>query len=185
MEIASPSHGTTVTDEAEAAQLAIDELTRQGIKHIVVLTHVGYGDDIDLASQLTGADVIIGGHSHTLLGTEEFGSIVDRTPRGEYPQAITRADGKIVCVAQAWDRAHVLGSLDVEFDGDGNVRSCSGEVKAPYKEETLYAEYQDENDTTVKEPLRYGDYDVVRTVLAGMPHFSKIGPGVHDDLDEP
>jgi len=34
---------------------------------IIVLSHLGFGEDMDLASKIKGVDLIIGGHSHTTL----------------------------------------------------------------------------------------------------------------------
>ena len=64
----SPDATTIFEDERTTAQAEIEKLKRQGIKHIILLTHYQYKNDIALAKALTGVDVIIGGDSHTLLG---------------------------------------------------------------------------------------------------------------------
>lgn len=43
-------------------------LEEEGINKIILLTHIGYENDIELASMLSGADVIVGGHTHSVLG---------------------------------------------------------------------------------------------------------------------
>ena len=64
----SPDESTVFLDEAETAQKMVDELKASGIDHIILLTHYGYGNELELAASIDGADVIIGGDSHTLLG---------------------------------------------------------------------------------------------------------------------
>ncbi|MBN1543639.1 bifunctional metallophosphatase/5'-nucleotidase [candidate division KSB1 bacterium] len=58
--------GVTVLDPITTAQAAIDRLDRK-TDLIVLLAHQGYELDQELAQQIRGADLIIGGHSHTRL----------------------------------------------------------------------------------------------------------------------
>lgn len=51
----SPLDTTEFLDEAAATQQAIDELTGQGVDHIVVLPHFGLDNDPELAPQLGGS----------------------------------------------------------------------------------------------------------------------------------
>jgi 5'-nucleotidase / UDP-sugar diphosphatase len=64
-----------IGDPIEAVKKSVDEVTAQGIPNIVVLSHLGLKaspefhedtpTDKDLAQQVKGIDLIIGGHSHT------------------------------------------------------------------------------------------------------------------------
>ncbi|MCV2403680.1 NAD nucleotidase [Marinomonas sp. C2222] len=119
----SPDETTIFLDEVETAQKYINELEDMGINKIVLVTHYQYQNDLTLASKLTGADVIIGGDSHTLLG--DF-SAVGLDSAGPYPTKVTDAAGNQVCVAQAWQYSAVVGELDVSWDKDGIVTSCAG-----------------------------------------------------------
>ena len=124
----SPDKGTIFRDTIQAAQTAIANVTAMGVNKIVMLTHVGYDVDVSLVAQLDGVDVIVGGHTHSLLGQN-----VDllKTADGPFPTVVTKttlAGGK-VCVVQAWEYGHGLGELDVVFDATGNVLSCSGGPK--------------------------------------------------------
>ena len=56
-----PLASTQFLDEVTSAQRAIDELKRQGVHHIVLLTHQGYARDQAMARRLSGVDVVIGG----------------------------------------------------------------------------------------------------------------------------
>jgi 2',3'-cyclic-nucleotide 2'-phosphodiesterase (5'-nucleotidase family) len=55
-----------------AARRAIAALRKQGVDAVVALTHLGIGHEIKLAKKVAGIDVVIGGHSHTLLKHEKW-----------------------------------------------------------------------------------------------------------------
>jgi 5'-nucleotidase/UDP-sugar diphosphatase len=54
-------------DQHEAARQAVDELKEQGANVIVGITHSGVDEDRELAREVPGIDVIVGGHSDTAL----------------------------------------------------------------------------------------------------------------------
>jgi len=120
----SPDATTEFLDETTTAQKYIDELKAKGVNKIVLLTHYQYENDKVLAANLSGVDVIVGGDSHSLLGSnlDNFGL----NSVGEYPTVTADMDGNTVCIVQAWQYASVVGELDVMFDSKGNVESCSG-----------------------------------------------------------
>jgi 5'-nucleotidase len=120
-----PLNTTVFEDEATAAQRTIDELKAQGIRHIVLLTHQGYEADKALAAQLTDVDAIVGGDSHSLLG--DF-TALGLSSSGEYPTRVTNKDGKLVCVVQAWEYSKALGELNLNFNTQGEVDSCTGQA---------------------------------------------------------
>lgn len=114
-EIASPGPNVNVMPY-DAAQAEIDSLTEQGVNKIILLTHVGYVDDQALAEQLTGVDVIVGGHSHTFLSNTEEGAA------GPYPTMVGN-----VPIVSSRSYGKYLGELTVIFDDDGNVVSAEGD----------------------------------------------------------
>ena len=120
----SPDAGTTFANETQTAQEQIDALRASGVDIIILLTHIGYLADLDMARSLSGVDVIVGGDSHSLLGEQfkQFGLSVE----GPYPTRVQNRDGDAVCVAQAWQYTWVIGVLDVKFDGQGRVTDCGG-----------------------------------------------------------
>ena len=101
------------------AQKAVDELTSQGVNKIIVLSHIGYGEDQQLAAKLHNVDLIVGGHSHTPLGTPDIPGW--RPSGGSYPTYVKDADGKSVPIVQAWEWGKVFGDIKVEFDAKGNL----------------------------------------------------------------
>ncbi len=80
------------------------DLDGQGIDKIVLLSHVGYGDDLRLAAQVDGIDVIVGGHWHTLLSSTDL-----RQPA--YPTVVASPSGDPVLVVQAEAYGKYLGQL--------------------------------------------------------------------------
>ncbi len=104
----------------QTAQKTIDRLTAQGIRIIILLTHIGYEQDQRVGSSVTGADIIVGGHSHTLLGNfKDLGL----APQGPYPTVVTAPDGADVLVVHAWKHTRLLGRLSVAFDETGKLIS--------------------------------------------------------------
>lgn len=124
----SPDETTLFLDEVEAAQRQITDLKNEGVDKIIVMTHYQYMNDLALAQSLHGVDVIVGGDSHTLLG--DFDAIGLNTD-GAYPTIIPNADGKNVCVVQAWQYSQIVGELDVTFNRNGDVIGCRGVPHMP------------------------------------------------------
>lgn len=120
-----PDPQTTFSDELSSAQAEVDRLQKQGINKIIVLAHLGYEQEKQLAQQLSGVDVVVGGDSHTLLGSEDL-IRYGLQPQGPYPTRLRNADGKAVCVVQAWQYSLVVGELQLSFDEKGDLLQCSG-----------------------------------------------------------
>lgn len=121
-----PLPSTSFLDEVRTAQRQIDRLQRQGVRHIVLLTHQGYERDLAMAQQLSGVDVIIGGDSHSLLG--DFAAVGMRSSAGPYPTQARNRDGETVCIGQAWEHTKALGLMQVRFDVQGRVERCAGQA---------------------------------------------------------
>lgn len=122
----SPDADTTFQDETAAAQREIDALRARNVNKIILLSHIGYDYDKQVAARLSGVDVVVGGDSHTLLGPSTLTSSGVGSPAGAYPTRIADKDGKPVCVVQAWEYAQVVGELKVSFNAQGEVTQCTG-----------------------------------------------------------
>lgn len=72
----------------------------KGCDMVICLSHLGYGEDKDLASQIRNVDVIVGGHSHTQL---------------DDLQAVKDLDGKDVIIVQNWKWGLCAGHLSIDF----------------------------------------------------------------------
>lgn len=133
--ISSPGPNVTFSDPATSLQAAVDELTAMGIDKIIALTHLNYSWDLELAEQISGVDIFIGGHSHSFLYYPatpisfappvfpQFGPLV---PEGEYPTVLESATGEPALVIQAYQWGTFLGNLDVVFGPGGLVHSYNG-----------------------------------------------------------
>jgi 5'-nucleotidase len=123
----SPDAGTTFEDELTAGQREVNRLRASGVNKIILMSHIGYNYDVELAPKFEGVDVIVGGDSHTLLGPTNMAAYkLSATTGGAYPTRLTGKDGKPVCVVQAWEYSQVVGELKVNFDANGDVTSCTG-----------------------------------------------------------
>ena len=54
-------------DLVGVTQAQVENLTMQGINKIILLTHLGYAVDVELAQSVSGVDVVVGGHTNTFL----------------------------------------------------------------------------------------------------------------------
>lgn len=169
-ESSRPDEGTVFLDEATTAQQYIDELKAQGVNKIILLTHVQYEKDRELARSLSGVDVIVGGDSHTLLGDDGFTQLGFNTA-GDYPTIETNLDGDTVCVVQAWEYAHMLGKLSVNFDSEGKVTSCTGNPVMPIQASYSY-EFADDDDRA----LDAADTELVSQALTAHDELMVVTP---------
>lgn len=109
-------------DLVAVTQAAVDELTAQGVNKIILITHIGLELDRAVAAGVTGVDVIVGGHSHTLLG-----NLYEPALEG-YPVIVENPEGNPVYIVQAGSNSTYLGRLDVTFDAEGVATAVTGDV---------------------------------------------------------
>lgn len=115
-ELASPGPNVTFSDPVAAVQKEVDRLTAEGVNKIIVLSHSGYAVDQEVAAGTTGVDVIVGGHSNTLLSNNS-----DRAA-GPYPTMVGNT-----AIVQAYAYGKFLGELNVTFNDAGEIVEASGE----------------------------------------------------------
>lgn len=118
--LASPGPDIVFLKAEAPLRKAVEELRKQGATLVVAITHVGYDRDKELAAAVDGIDIIVGGHSHTLLSGN------DPAASGPYPTVVKSPSGKPVLVVQdaAWGK--YLGELFVDFDAKGQPVAWSG-----------------------------------------------------------
>lgn len=115
-ELASPGKNISFSDPVEAVRGEVAALTDAGVNIIIVLSHSGYNTDLRVAEEVEGVDVIVGGHSNTLL------SNTNERAKGPYPTMVGDT-----AVVQAYAYGKYLGELNVEFDDDGKLTKAVGE----------------------------------------------------------
>ena len=67
---------------------------------VICLSHLGFGHDKDLAASVRNVDLIVGGHTHTLLDDK---------------QIVKDLDGKDVVIVQNWKWGLNVGHLSIDF----------------------------------------------------------------------
>ncbi len=111
----------TFMDEIEHLQEAVARLQADGVNKIVLLSHVGFVKDQEIAAAVDGLSVIVGGHSHTLL------SNTDENAAAEYATMVESPSGRAVPIVQSYAYSRYLGDLALEFDAAGAVVSATGD----------------------------------------------------------
>ncbi len=66
-DIANPDADTPFVAAIDTAKATVEQIHAAGIKNIILLSHLGYEGDLELAEQVD-ALIIVGGHSHRLQG---------------------------------------------------------------------------------------------------------------------
>ncbi len=110
-QLSQPGPHIVMRDPFEAAQKAVTRLQEQGVNRIITLSQLGWQKDLDLANQVQGIDVIIGGDSGTV-------------PEN-YPSIVNQSAGPTLIV-QAGKQGSYLGQLKVSWDQDGRVHGWDG-----------------------------------------------------------
>ncbi|WP_139685109.1 bifunctional metallophosphatase/5'-nucleotidase [Vibrio tasmaniensis] len=116
--IANPDIDTPFENALETAKATIEQIHKAGINKIVLLSHLGYEADLELAANVSGIGVIVGGHSHRLQGDfSDIGLVKD----DDY--GVKVGDTYVV---QAGFHAISLGHCEIEFDSQGKVTHFNG-----------------------------------------------------------
>ena len=116
VDTSSPGDDVVFQDEIESLTADVQALQAQGVDIIIALTHVGLAKDIEIAEAVPGLDLVIGGHSHTLLSNTQEGAA------GSYPLMVGD-----VPVVQAYAYSKYLGKVTLTFDDDGTLIRAEGE----------------------------------------------------------
>jgi 5'-nucleotidase len=110
----SNHRGVRYTDPFAAARTAVGDLRDRGCSLIVCLSHMGHRhrgsrpSDTVLAQEVSGIDLVLGGHSHTFM---------------ESPDIYLRSDGGQCLIHQVGWGGMRLGRIDVVMEERGEVSS--------------------------------------------------------------
>lgn len=98
--------GIQIKDPIKSAQITVEALQQKKCDYIICLSHLGYKyqddttpSDIKLAQQVSGIDLIIGGHTHTFM---------------DAPTAIQNPSGSTVWIHQVGWAGVRLGVIEIE-----------------------------------------------------------------------
>ncbi len=120
-DIAAPGPNVEFSDVIQYVRGASEALDAAGVNKIILLSHIGYTEDMRVAAALPLVDVIVGGHSHTLLSNTAEGAA------GPYPTMVANPDGVEVPVVQANQYGKYLGDIAITWDDNGVVTKAAGE----------------------------------------------------------
>lgn len=116
-DIARPDPDTHFVDAIATTARTVEHLHAKGIKHIIVLSHLGLDQDKRLAEQIDGISLIVGGHTHTLQG--DFSALgLSNIPYGETIHGTP--------IVHAGKYAETLGLAEIEFDAAGRAINLKG-----------------------------------------------------------
>ncbi|WP_222592508.1 bifunctional metallophosphatase/5'-nucleotidase, partial [Alkalibacterium kapii] len=151
--ISSPG-AVDFSDFIAAAEEAVQAFEEAGINKIMAVNHLGFesapevGNDVRLAAEVPGIDIIVGGHSHTEIPEPQF---VEKDKDGN--------EKAPTVIVQAGQYAENLGTLNVEFNDEGEIVDYNGELlamenyDADEKAVEVMKEYKDRVDEIANEEI--------------------------------
>ena len=119
-ETSSPGESVIFQGDIDSLAADVAALEAEGVTKIIALTHLGLPRDLEVAAAVPGIDAVVGGHSHTYL------SATDPERHGPYPTWVTRGEGDLVPVVQAYAYGKYLGHLELTFDDAGKLVYAGG-----------------------------------------------------------
>ncbi|MBC3541306.1 bifunctional metallophosphatase/5'-nucleotidase [Rufibacter sediminis] len=121
--------GTKYLDPVATAQNMVQTLReKEKVDLVICLSHLGYSyeydkiDDRKLARQVSGIDLIIGGHTHTFL---------------DEPEKVTHADGHVTLVNQVGWSGINLGRIDFTFHRKNKAKTATTASVLPLNDRVI------------------------------------------------
>jgi len=169
--ISSPRDVQVDPDVAGAIQAEIDALQARGVNKIILISHLqDINEDLALAEQLTGVDVMIAGGGDELLASEDTLLVPgDEEPFGPYPLIATGADGVQIPVVTTPGDYKYVGRLVVTFNSQGQIIAIddgSGLVRVAGGDNPDAIEPDPELEAQVVAPVQAHVAELANTVIA-------------------
>ncbi|WP_424810886.1 bifunctional metallophosphatase/5'-nucleotidase [Roseococcus sp. YIM B11640] len=111
--LSAPGRNLRFTDPLEALNRAVWEARREGPATVVALSHLGLSADRRLAAEVAGVDVILGGHSHTLVA----------------PPVVVDGQDRPVLIVQAQAYGRYLDRFDLDIAADGKIAASAQHMR--------------------------------------------------------
>lgn len=157
--IGCPDPDCIFLNAIKIVRATIAHLHAKGIVHIVVLSHLGHQGDLELAEQVDGISIIVGGHSHTLSGDfSEIGIASTELPQQFVNKTIILHAGK---------HAESIGLHKIEFDEQGYVTKQTGGTSF------LISSTWQEN--AQEAPLERHQIEAIDRYIQNSPLFLRVG----------
>ncbi|XP_041971871.1 apyrase-like [Aricia agestis] len=172
--MSSNSGNAIFNDPIEAAEREAQILTEKGVDIIIVLSHCGIEVDKKMARTVgENIDIIVGGHSHSLLwnGTAPSGEHVS----GPYPILVEtehNTEHKVLIVTAACFSKY-LGNITTYFDREGNLKGFDGQpvflnrsIPEDPEVKALLQPYADKLYSLLNEEVGYTTRDLIADTCA-------------------
>ena len=113
-----------LNDTIKAINKETKELEKQGINKIILLSHLGYGEQADLAvaRQTEGVDIIVGGHTHTKIDGVNTEVPKDKHDPHKLNLLMSKRNEPVV-ITQAGGMNEYAGYLNAVFDEKGILKT--------------------------------------------------------------
>lgn len=117
-DIANVDPDTPFINAFATALNTVRAIRKLGINKIILVSHLGFEGDCELAKKVDGISLIVGGHSHTLQG--DF-SDLGLKKEVEYGHQVNGT-----YIVQAGFHSQALGHCEIDFAADGSVSAFKG-----------------------------------------------------------
>ncbi len=130
-------------------QNTINEVKNKGVDYVVALAHVGEESEFTseiLASKVSGFDVILDGHSHSIVESKK---VLDKA-------------GKEVIISQTGTQLTNIGELDITKDGVISTKLISKEMYTEKDEQltSFINNIKDKYEKDISKKLGHTDFDL-------------------------
>ncbi len=154
-DIANPDVDTPFVTAIETAKSTVEQIHAAGIKNIILLSHLGYEGDLELAANVEGIGIIVGGHSHRLQG--DF-SAIGLGKDDQYGVKVNET-----YVVQAGFHALTMGHCLIEFDQDGKTTMLNGQNELLLGRRIFW-------DSSLNQQLDQGVFETACDFIHGQPN---------------
>jgi 5'-nucleotidase / UDP-sugar diphosphatase len=131
--VAPMAEPVTFSDQEAAAKAMVEHLRGEGADVIILLSHSGEGEDQVLATAVPGIDVIIGGHTHTVI---------------PQPMRVGRT-----LIVQTGTEFEYMGKLELAFDTSTGEVTMRNEPSGPHETYLIALDESVDEDPAIREQL--------------------------------
>lgn len=135
---------------AQRVQSTVDEVRKNGADYVVVLSHLGSADEnvpcdsITLIGNTRGIDVVIDGHSHSVIVEDKY----------------TNLDGEDVTLSSVGTKMEAIGQLIIGKDGSITTMHIQTYDKKNESIDSIIAEANNELNTILSQEISYTDHTI-------------------------
>lgn len=118
-------------ETVNAIQNEINKLKEMKIDKVILLSHTGYEEDKKLASSLDGVDIIVGGHTHTVVNGAKSGENI-----------VPSKSGEPVLIVQGGENGKYYGIINAEFNKNGVLKTAENTLyRSPIRKKSPIIEH--------------------------------------------